>query len=95
MRLIAALILALSLGCAGTKAGMKFDDLCIAGRIKPDAAQWLNENQGSWKQHSDYGAPIKAGDRLFNGDCSEVAITAAKKDKTGLVDALRRVMGNP
>lgn len=90
---ILLIIAAMTISCAGTKAGMKFDDLCIAGRITAEAAEWLNANQAAWKQHSDYEAPIKAGDRLFNGDCSEVAIQAAKKDKKGLWKAFRKVLG--
>jgi len=96
----------LSLGvvsCAGApvdieKFGADFDDLCIAGKLKPTSAAWLNSNQDLWKQHRDYTevdgeTPLKAGDRLFNGDCSLVTKLLIKGDVRGSLDALKRVSG--
>ena len=58
--------------------GADFDNLCVAGQVRPDSADWLNANQDAWKNHRDYSdqrqpTPLKSGDRFFNGDCSSVA----------------------
>ena len=76
--------------------GEDFDDLCVVGKVKGDSARWLNSNQGAWKQHADYAdprqpAPIKKGDRLFNGDCSEVTKRLGAGDLAGALEALGAV----
>lgn len=73
--------------------GADFDDLCIAGKFRDDAAEWMNANQESWKQHGDYTdgrqpSPVKSGDRLFNGDCSEFTKRLIAGDFDGAIDAL-------
>tara|TARA_R110000751_G_C13651405_1_gene468058 strand:+ start:41 stop:421 length:381 start_codon:yes stop_codon:yes gene_type:complete len=88
-------------GCVGTsvdieKFGSDFDDLCIAGKLKPTSAAWLNANLDLWKQHEDYTEirhprPLKDGDRVFNGDCSLVTKLLIKGDVRGSLEALERV----
>lgn len=89
--ILLVILLSMTLGCASTRAGDKFDDLCIAGRIKAPAADWLNRNPHTWKQHSDYEQPIKKGDRILNRDCSDVVLAASDKDVIGLWAAVLRV----
>ncbi|MEE9382866.1 MAG: hypothetical protein V3V08_05570 [Nannocystaceae bacterium] len=92
MRLvIVMLVFPLVVGCAGTKGGAVFDDLCIAGRLKPPSAEWLNRNPHNWKPHSDYEHPIRAGDRILNRECSAVVIAAGERDAKGFWKSLRKV----
>lgn len=99
--LIIATIGVIAISCTGKsinieKFGADFDDLCIAGKLKPTSAAWLNSNQDLWKQHRDYTEirhprPLKDGDRVFNGDCSLVTKLLIKGDVRGSLDALKRV----
>ena len=89
--LCAAIVLA---GCAGTPTGDKLDDQCIPGRLKSESAAWLNEHPESWKQHSDFTAPLESGDRLLSRDCSEALIALAAGDFEALDAALKRMKQN-
>lgn len=103
---LVALVLVMVSGCATIKKldglidvktfGADFDDLCIVGKIRADAATWLNSSQEAWKQHRDYTEPrqpdpVKADDRLFNGDCSVVAKCLGKGDFDCAMHALEAV----
>lgn len=73
---IAALIVLLCLlpGCSTLKQVFKkVDDACIVGRLGPTQAERLNEDpEAAWENlHDDYLQPVKAGDRLVNGDCAD------------------------
>lgn len=77
----------------GKAFGAAFDDLCIAGKFRDDAAEWMNANQSAWKQHGDYTdgrqpSPVKKGDRVFNGDCSEFTKRLLSGDVEGAIEAL-------
>ncbi len=75
---------ALSLGCAGFNATI--DDACIAGKIGPDAAAWLNANPETWKRHGDYLGPVKVDDRILNGTCSALV----KEVSGAIADAIEK-----
>ena len=99
-RLVLLVALAVSCGLVGLSGcasggggswkefGAWIDDKCVAGKIKPDAAEWLNANPDTWKQHSDYAQPVKENDRILNGDCSETMKSAGSGDWEEALDSL-------
>ena len=97
---VTALVGVIAVSCSTpidvAKFGADFDDLCIAGKVKPTSAAWLNANQDLWKQHRDYtdlrgDFPLKADDRFFNGDCSSVTKELIRGNVRGSLEALERV----
>jgi hypothetical protein len=104
---ILALALSSTIGCAAVNPlygkisietfGADFDDLCIAGKLKGESADWLNMHPEEWKQHTDYTDQrkpdlVKKGDRIFNGDCSEASKKLfTERDLDGAMEALRAV----
>ena len=106
MRLVLPLAFVVLVGCATlaklddridfSTFGADFDDVCIAGKMRRESAAWMNANQETWKVHGDYTDarqpnPIKKGDRIFNGHCSEVTKRLGDGDIEGAFEALAAV----
>lgn len=92
---LVALIAACGLvGCAGSggggykEFGAWIDDKCVAGKIRAPAAEWLNANPETWKQHGDYAQPVKKDDRILNGDCSKTLKSAGEGDWEDALESL-------
>ena len=76
MRLLLIFSLLFLSGCAWF--GAAIDDVCIAGRLSQEQANHLNQSEWQ-KRHADYLAPVKAGDRVLNANCSELVKAVAEK----------------
>ena len=88
------LALLLITGCAGTSGGKQIDDWCVAGQVRDESRDWINENRQAWKQHTQYQAPIESGDRIVSRHCSEVLIALGAGDFAAAMDSFRKARAN-
>lgn len=69
---LVAVCLVFGVGCE--LWGKRIDDFCVAGKLTTQGASLFNNDPDSanLNRHGDYPYAIKEGDRIVNGQCSEL-----------------------
>ncbi len=90
--LMIMLVPLMALGCiTGSPLGKQIDDWCVAGKLEERSAIWLNRHPATWNQHGDYQVPLKARDRIVNGDCSEFLLSLSRYELAEAREWLRKL----